>query len=158
MKNHTTQHLHYDDTFGDCTYSFHISIIVLEIAHTVFDSTSPMTAHTVFTFGDCTYSFHISMKNHTTQHLWQFSHTWSSQHKHNCSGDCTYSFWQQKFRKCIFVSNTENKNHQKIWVHIWVPLYNLGTSIQGGVYKVVHIWVHRKQIQFGYISVIHFSE
>ena len=48
MKNHTTQHLHYDDTFGDCTYSFHISIIVLEIAHTVFDSTTPMTAHTVF--------------------------------------------------------------------------------------------------------------
>ena len=48
MKNHTTQHLHYDDTFGDCTYSFHISIIVLEIAHKVFDSTAPMTAHTVF--------------------------------------------------------------------------------------------------------------
>ena len=48
MKNHTTQHLHYDDTFGDCTYSFHISIIVLEIAHTVFDSTATMTAHTVF--------------------------------------------------------------------------------------------------------------
>ena len=48
MKNHTTQHLHYDDTFGDCTYSFHISIIVLEIAHTFFNSTAPMTAHTVF--------------------------------------------------------------------------------------------------------------
>ena len=48
MKNHTTQHLHYDDTFGDCTYNFHISIIVLDIAHTVFVSTTPMTAHTVF--------------------------------------------------------------------------------------------------------------
>ena len=45
MKNHTTQHLHYDDTFGDCTYSFHISIIVLEIAHTVFDSTTPMNSY-----------------------------------------------------------------------------------------------------------------
>ena len=48
MKNHTTQHLHYDDTFGDCTYSFHISIIVLEIAHTVFDNATPMIEHTVF--------------------------------------------------------------------------------------------------------------
>ena len=44
MKNHTTQHLHYDDTFGDCTYSFHISIIVLEIAHTVFDNENSKNA------------------------------------------------------------------------------------------------------------------
>ena len=70
MKNHTTQHLHYDDTFGDCTYSFHISVIVLEIAHIVLTAQHLWQHILFFTFVDCTYNFHIEQCSfHFTFHF-----------------------------------------------------------------------------------------